>query len=226
MQSNDLLSSPKARGKRLRLLRKMSGLTLAQLAEKYALGVSTIKYWECAKNEGLSTKGAKKVIMAMQHEGIQCSFMWLIHGVGTPPQFVDVHYNNKSISNIIVPEDNAVVLDEEKSIADEISLFCDKVPDAITLSILDDGMEPLYSLGDSVGGKRLFGEDLAKAIGKDCIVETATKQLLCRKLGRGNELQCFNLYCINPHTIASPPHVYDVQILSAAPISRIWKRLW
>jgi len=122
-------SSAKARGKRLRLVRKMSGLTLNELAEKHSLGVSTIKYWECAKNQGLSSKGAKKIITAMQSQGVQCSYMWLMHGIGLPPQFIDVHShdNTKQVSYI-----DQVTYEEEKSIAHEISLFCEKITDAIT----------------------------------------------------------------------------------------------
>lgn len=215
-------SSPKARGKRLRLLRKMSGLTLDVLAQKFHFGTSTIKYWECAKNRGLSSKGAKKIITAMQHHGIQCSYMWLMHGVGLPPQFFDVrfHDSSKAVTGI-----DQVAYDEEKSIAHEIALFCERIIDAITLTVFDDGMEPIYSAGDSIGGKRLYGDDLVKSIGKNCIIETVDRQLLCRRIAQGSEVDSFNLFCINPHALANPLHLYNVKLLSAAPISRVWRRL-
>lgn len=218
-------SSSKERGKRLRVLRKMSGLTLEELSSRYDFGVSTIKYWECAKNNGLSSKGAKKVIAVMQSEGIHCSYMWLMHGIGLPPQFLDVHYHggNKTIdSNIGVKQST---YEDEKSIEQEVTKFCENVTQAITLTVFDDGMEPLYSIGDSVGGRRLYGADLAKSIDKNCIVETVDHQLLCRKVAQGASLNSFNLYCINPNTISNPPHLYEVKLLSAAPISRAWKRI-
>lgn len=216
-------SSAKERGKRLRLVRKMSSLTLDELAKKHRFGVSTIKYWECAKNQGLSSKGAKKIIIAMQSHGVQCSYMWLMHGIGLPPQFIDVHTHSsiKQASYIV-----QATYEEEKSIAHEISLFCEKISDAITLTVFDDGMEPVYSIGDSIGGKRLYSEDLAKSIGQDCIVETVEHQLLCRRVAQGSDgSDGYNLYCINPYTTANPPHIYGVKLLSAAPISRVWKRL-
>lgn len=213
-------SSAKERGKRLRLVRKMSGLTLNDLSTKYDFGASTIKYWECAKSNGLSSKGAKKIIMALQQEGVQCSFMWLMYGIGSPPQFVDVHYNHRSCNANI----DQTIYDEEISIECEIKLFCEKIAQGITLTILDDGMAPFYSIGDSIGGRRLFGKDMEKAIGKDCIVETTEHQVLCRRVARGNT-DNFNLCCINPHTLANPPHLYDVELLSVAPISRIWRRM-
>ena len=89
--------SAKERGKRLRLIRKMSSLTLDELSSKYNLGISTIKYWECAKSQGLSSKGAKKIVTAMQNEGIQCSYMWLMYGVGLPPQFIDVRFHKSFV---------------------------------------------------------------------------------------------------------------------------------
>lgn len=215
-------SSAKERGKRLRLVRKMSGLTLDELSSKYSLGISTIKYWECAKNQGLSSKGAKKIIVAMQNEGVQCSYMWLMHGIGLPPQFIDVRCS-KNIKNLGIVEHSSY--EDERAIESEINLFCDKIGAAITLTIFDDGMEPFYSVSDGVGGRRLYGEDLAKAVGKDCIVETVDHQLLCRRVAQGNEPTNFNLYCINPNTLANPPHLYGVKLLSAAPVCRVWKRI-
>lgn len=215
-------SSAKERGKRLRLVRKMSGLTLDKLSTKYNFGISTIKYWECAKNQGLSSKGAKKIVAAMQSEGVQCSYMWLMHGVGLPPLFLDIHYHQKieNVTNI-----DQTVYEEEKSIEHEIKLFCEKIADAITLTIFDDGMEPFYSVNDGVGGKRLYGKDLVNVVGKDCIIETDDNQILCRRVVQGSSAESFNLCCINPNTFANPPHLYGVKLLSAAPISRIWRRL-
>src|SRR3972149_10741670 len=214
--------SAKERGKRLRLIRKMSSLTLDELSSKYNLGISTIKYWECAKSQGLSSKGAKKIVTAMQNEGIQCSYMGLMYGVGLPPQFIDVRFH-KGFQNEDCIEQDAY--DEEKSIEHEVKFFCEKIIDAVTLTVFDDGMEPFYSAGDGVGGKRLYGSDLTKTVGKNCIIETAERQLLCRRIAQGNGIDNFNLYCINPNTLANPPHLYDVKLLSAAPISRVWKRV-
>jgi HTH-type transcriptional regulator, cell division transcriptional repressor len=222
MLDTEQQSSAKARGKKLRLVRKMTGLTLKKMAEKYNLGVSTIKYWECATNQGLSSKGAKKIITIMHNQGIQCSYMWLMHGIGLPPQFLDVRLHNKTKA---APPLDQATYEEERSIANEISLFCEEIVDAIALTVFDDGMEPIYSAGDGIGGKRLYGEDLTKSIGKNCIVETTDSQVLCRRVAQGSDDSNFNLYCINPYTVANPPHIYGVKLLSAAPISRVWRRL-
>ena len=80
-------------------------------------------------------------------------------------------------------------------------------------------------MGDGVGGKRLYGEAIANAIGKNCIVVTLDNQILCRRVAQGNGTGNFNLYSINPNTLANPPHLYDVKLVSAAPITRVWKRV-
>jgi len=214
-------SSAKERGKRLRLIRKMSGLTLDDLSKKYNFGVSTIKYWECAKNQGLSSKGAKKIILAMQNEGVQCSYMWLMHGIGLPPQFIDLRYH-KDLKDPINIEQSEY--EEEKSIEHEIKMFCENISNAIMLTVFDDGMEPFYSVNDGVGGRRLCGSGLVEAVGKNCIVETSDNKVLCRRVAKGNEEGKFNLFCVNHDTCVTPPNLYEVELLSAAPVSRIWKR--
>ena len=221
MNNTQLQPSAKMRGKRLRLIRKMSNLNLSDLANKYNFGVSTIKYWECGKNQGLSAKGAKKIIQAIQNEGVQCSYAWLMDGIGLPPQFVGVCLSNKTKSQQPV---HFNIYEEEKSIDQEIALFCQSITDAITLNIFDDGMEPIYCYNDSIGGKRLYAQDLQHAVNKDCIVETADNQILCRRLAQGDSQDSFNLYCINAGTKANPPNMYNVKLLSAAPICRVWKR--
>ena len=221
MNNTEQQSSSKMRGKRLRLIRKMSNLNLNDLANKYNFGISTIKYWECGKNQGLSAKGAKKIIKAIQSEGVTCSYAWLMDGIGLPPQFIDVCLSNKAKQSGVSDLNTYA---EEKSIGQEIALFCQSIADAITLSITDDGMEPIYSYNDSIGGKRIYDQDLNSTINKDCIVETEGNQILCRRVAQGNSKDSFNLYCINSSTKANPPNMYNVKLLSAAPISRIWKR--
>lgn len=215
-------SSAKERGKRLRLIRKMSGLTLDDLSSKHSFGVSTIKYWECAKNQGLSSKGAKKIITAMQKESVQCSYMWLMHGIGLPPQFVDIHLSQDVKGNINIEQSE---YEEEKSIEHEIKVFCNNISNGIALTVFDDGMEPFYSVNDGVGGRRLDFNAFDKAIGRNCIIETFDNKILCRRVAEGNEVGKFNLYCINHKTIVTLPNLYDVKLLSIAPISRIWRRL-
>ena len=72
----------KERGRRLKLLRSMTGLPRKALEQKYHISASTIQSWEDAKAGGLTEKGAKRVIQVFHKEGIQCSLNWLLHGLG------------------------------------------------------------------------------------------------------------------------------------------------
>ena len=220
MKSLEELSSPAERGERLRVLRNMSGLTIHELADKYDVGASTIKYWECAKSEGLSPKGAKKFIEAMANEGIYCSYMWLMHGVGIHPQYIDKRYGDtKKQQN---PMNTS--LEEERAIYREMDLFLKETDNSVTLAVYDDSMEPFYFLGDTVGGNRLFDKDIHKALDRDCLVETEDHQILCRRFTLGNEIDRYTLCCLNHRTTVYPPNMYNIKIVSVAPISRIWRR--
>lgn len=209
------LSSSAERGRRLRILRNMSDLTIHEFAEKFGIGASTIKYWESGKNEGLSTKGAKKIIEAMSQLRVHCTFMWLLHGVGNMPHFVDARFGTQNING---------TLEEELAINNEINLFLKNTSNAVTLLVFDDAMDPIYNVGTTIGGNRLFGDDISKGLGYNCIIETEEKQIICRKLAKSNEPNLFNLCCINPQSSVTPPNIYDIKILSAAPITRVWKR--
>lgn len=213
------LNLPQQRGVRLRMLRKMSGLTIHKLAKKYAVGSSTIKYWECGRGEGLSVKGAEKMIMAVRQEGVYATIAWLMHGIGDNPRIVDMRQSTttRQITTMSIKE-------EEAAITNETNLF-KKNANAITLTITDDGMNPIYSIGDIVGGNCLTGLDINKALGKNCIVETEDKKLLCRKLMLKGNSDFFVLCSLNPRTTANPTNLWDVKIRSAAPISRIWKHI-
>jgi hypothetical protein len=66
---------------------------------------------------------------------------------------------------------------------------------------------------------------MVHAIGKDCIIETENGEILCRRIGNGNELSSYHLCALNNLTSVYPPNLYDVKIKSVAPISRVWKRI-
>lgn len=221
---NDIIeekSCPSERGKRLKTLRNMCGLTIQEFAKKYGVGASTLKYWESARSEGLSPKGAKKIIEAMLQEGVYSTFTWLMYGIGIHPQILDVQ---KSSAQKHLRAMNSTY-DEEIAIAKEVNLFLKNSTEAITLVVFDDAMEPLYSIGNTIGGIRVHGSEMVTATGKDCIVETENGEILCRKLTRGNEPDTFHLCALSYLTTVFPPNLYDVKLKSVAPIIRIWKRI-
>lgn len=203
--------------KRLKLLRKISGLTITQLSTKYTISESTIKYWESESGGKLSKKGAHKIIDAMRQEGIQCNLNWLLQGVGPYPQLLDIRHGTPLPLNSNISE--------EMEINREIDFFCQQNRNAITVALIDDSLEPLYLMHDTVGGILLVENAIKQVIGKICIVKTKDNQTLVKKVLPGSTQEVYNLFSINPHSSINPPILTDIEIISAAPISRIWKRV-
>lgn len=211
----------KLKGEHFKLARKMANLTMEQLADKYHFGLSTIKMWENPKphltKKGLTKKGALKFVDAIYQEGILCDLSWLLGHSGFPPRFVIQEEKPKylrSASNEM----------PEISLDKEIILFSQLNPQAITITLNDDGMAPYYSEGDTVGGIRSYENNIEKNVNKICIVELEDGRKLCRQLSKSQKLGYYNLHCINLMTTVEEPQQYNVKLISAAHIIRLWRR--
>ncbi len=216
-QNNDPKSSPLARGKRLKTVRMMAGLTRNGLEDKYGISASTIQSWEAAKAGGLTERGVQRVIPVLQQEGIFCTSDWLLYGVGQPPQPTNL--------NLPTSEETAIPLNtlpEDKAIIQELLTFRELNTNVVDLVVADDGMEPYYTRGDYVAGKRKTKETLIRALGLDCIVETANNEILLRRVKNGSKPGVFTLICTNSDTSVTTPTLYDLELISAAPV--IWHR--
>ncbi len=76
------------RGKRLRKLRSMAMLSIAELAQQLGFSRVGVSYWENASRRGLSREGAQRVITLIQEKhNIDCSFNWLWEGKGHEPRY-------------------------------------------------------------------------------------------------------------------------------------------
>lgn len=203
------------RGKRVRLVRNMTDLTIDDFADKIGVSNRTVKYWENGESGGLSEKGAEKIVEASDILNIQCSIIWLLYGAGFHPILTGKSYNNA------LPLENNITNDFNDSIKKEAHYFISNNLNAITMQITDDGMEPYLIAGDIVGGKRKQNRDIKSALHRDCIIETKNQQLFCRRLLPGAKPKLFNLCCINQKASA-PFIITDIEIISAAPI--IWIR--
>lgn len=218
----DVKSLPEARGKRLKSLRMLAGLSRKMVEEKYEISASTIQSWEDGKAGGLTEKGARRILNALREEGIQCSLNWLLYGIGVGPHVSDKIYIPIAEASEEQDLENYSYPDRESALVKELLVFRQSNADAIDMVVMDDSMEPFYSLGDYIGGKRRYAQEIAGAIGLDCIVETTMGEIMFRRLRRGSTSQCFTLTCINPNTLIEKITLYDVELHSAAPV--IWHR--
>jgi len=206
--------SPMARGKRLVLLRKISGLNRSDFAKKYDLNIETVRSWEDGRKTGLSEKGARTMVRAFLKEGINCNTGWLLYGKGRKPEIL----HTGSHQNLALYEDK-----EPQKLPSEVRVFMEEHPDGIYLKIEDDGMEPLFSINDYVAGMQYFGEDIPHLMGKYCIIETKAGDKYVRLLQAGTVNFTYSLFCINPRSTVNEPVIYNVKIISAAPIVLIRK---
>jgi hypothetical protein len=216
----DQKSSPEARGKRLKSLRMMAGLSRKKLQTKHRLSASTTQSWEDAKAGGLTRKGAQKTIKVFRQEGIRCTVDWLLYGIGLPPQLSDKLFQQQLNKEAIEP---LIEITEERAIVNELLAFRQHNPDAIEFINPDDGMLPFYHKGDYVAGKRRYNEVIDSVLGRDCIIETKDNEVLLRRLKLGSQPGFYTLLCLNPDAADIAEFaLHDQEILSAAPV--IWVR--
>jgi transcriptional regulator with XRE-family HTH domain len=216
----DQKSTPEARGKRLKSLRMMAGLSRKALEDKYEVSASTMQSWEDAKAGGLTEKGAKRAIEVFRQEGIRCTIDWLLYGIGLPPQLSDKLFQQQ-IRLHESPEDR-VEITEERAIVNELLAFRQHNPDAVEFIVPDDGMMPLYYKGDYVAGKRRYNEAINNVLDMDCIIETKENEVMLRRLKTGSKTGLYTLICLNPNANVAEFALHDREILCAAPV--IWLR--
>jgi len=210
----------KERGIRMATARKMAGVTLKDLGKKYGFGYSTLRQWEHGKIGGLTNKGAKKLIEALKNEGVISNLAWLMHGTGPNP-----FYEQAIESGGGIPTDQSTALiAEQRIISQEINYFQSLNPTAVTLMINDDAMEPLFRRGDQVGGATVPEDQRHLILHEPCIIATSDNMTLCRIVSPGSELALYDLFCTNSKTHAKPTCLNDVELLYAAPVTRLWRK--
>jgi len=223
---NDPRSNPEARGRRLRSLRKMTDLSRKEIAEKYQLSAGTLQGWEDGRYGGLTEKGAKKVLKALRNEGIQCSLDWLMFGIGLGPQISEILYLDKAIDGTSSESDmfgeEFFEQEQDTTIREELLLFRHNNKETIDIVVDDDAMSPFYNVGDYIAGRRRFGDEIQQFIGNDCIVQTKMGDTFVRRVRQGSKSGLFTLISLNTDTIVENPTIYNVELMSAAPV--VWIR--
>jgi hypothetical protein len=191
------------RANRIKYLRKILRYSSKAFGEKLNTKDSTLKSWEQARHKGLTAEGALIIVEACKKEGvINCTLEWLLYGKGPDPEVRAGTFPN-NIGN---------------TITQELNLFHQLHPNAIDMIIKDNTMEPCFNKGDHVAGIRYFADDINKLIGKNCIAQLKTGEVVARKLLKGEKNGCYTLIGINP--LIKQVALKNVQLFSAASI--IW----
>jgi HTH-type transcriptional regulator, cell division transcriptional repressor len=228
-KNSTLLLDIQERANRLRFLRKMSHLSMKEFALHCNLGLTTINYWEQGYSS-ITERGAQKVCKAMREEGIECTVIWLITGYGDPPKVTDssklskLNYKNlESLSRTSINEKKSDYPMEDIEIKEELGLFKKNYPEHLIYLVDNVSMKPLYGPGDLVAGKKLTEKNMELAHGADCIVELKGRELMIRRVKIGHATESFDLYVINSDASLEFPPLRNINVLSLAPIIRIWK---
>jgi len=210
----DDLSTPEARGDRLRCIRNMANLKREEMCASDDLNINTYKGWEIARYGGLPMDGAERVIRRVAREGVICSLEWLLHGKDHGPYSIpkDAHL----IKNKNKDEDY-------QDIIKEIMVFQSCHTNTTYIEIQDDGMLPIYEKGDFVAGVKKYGDDINSLLQENCIIQTVEGNHFARLLRASKTKNKYTLVCIHSKTEIDTPVIYDVEIESAALITRHYK---
>jgi hypothetical protein len=203
------------------------------IAKKYNIPATTLKAWENALT-GITEKGLKRCIDVYRREGMLVSREWILYGTGLSPRISldmgkylasDLQYpkREESCKKSKIKDDGTLyTVDETTCILREATFFKEGYTNAIILAVTNDDMEPVYQIGDYVGGVFRYGKNINTAIKCDCIIRLTSGELLLRRLFKNMDGQ-YNLACINPTPSSSNmPIMFNAKVECAAPI--IWHR--
>jgi transcriptional regulator with XRE-family HTH domain len=208
------------RARRVKSLRKMTGLSRRKFAKEAGFAYSTLQHWEDPE-DGLPESTAREFLKVLPHFGIHCSYEWLMYGTGTTPeilnrlqsfvqQFPENHVEKEKVSADTV------------QIAKELFVFMEQSSNSVNLRVPDNAMEPRFIAGELVAGIRKYGQDIQNLVGQDCIVLVQGGDIYLRTILKGSLEGSYHLAPLNPKTYAAKPFLYNVELVSAAPI--IWAR--
>ncbi|MBA2653009.1 MAG: helix-turn-helix transcriptional regulator [Tatlockia sp.] len=205
-------------GERIKTARRLVGLSRRAFEQELGIPAATLQAWEDDKYE-ISTKGLIRLIEALHKVGLATSQDWLIRGIGTPPQFIST--NEKAIfpTPVFEKEKN---LSEDEIILREVSYFELINNSPLVIMISDDTMEPIFGVGDYVGGNSVSGKFAFRYVGSFCIIQLTNGETYVKKLKYGSRENMFNLVSINLETRSNHAFLLNCKIATLAQI--VWHR--
>ncbi|MDR3186863.1 MAG: helix-turn-helix transcriptional regulator [Holosporaceae bacterium] len=174
------------KGRRLRMVRALAGLSRQELHEKIGIATSTMDTWESGRVE-LTEKSAERICLALRKVGVYCAREWLLTGAGIPPRAMDdvekfVFLSNRPgiagdqfaigrVSGKIPP-----FIDE--SMRRELSFFMSLHENSLFYLVEEDSHGFRYRRGDCVAGVE---NDIQTLVGKIIIAQLPNeKTILCK----------------------------------------------
>lgn len=202
---------------RLKAARSLAGYSNRKdFCAHFGLSYDTLDGWERGKNP-LTLKGARRIVESLKLVGIYCSEEWLMKGTGASPRPFQEIIPTLSLN----PHESLNLFEQQLNLATELSTFTTLNKNSILTIIRDDSMLPFYEKGDYVGGIKLMGQEIEKAIHKRCIVEFSGTYIV---VGQLKKLHTTYQVCPGNKQAGIAPTKEDssLKILSVAPI--LWHR--
>ena len=197
------------KGRRVKMVRTLSGLTRQELYEKVHISPSTMNTWETGRVE-LTEIGAERISEAFSKIGIVCTKEWLLHGRGAPPRmmnsaerkiFVDYEEYAKlyepqfDLCNISRPIIEQKQVRPHPKIPDdmeaELQFFTRIHANSLFHVVKENFMNSRYRVGDCVAGIIGKPENL---IGQVVIIKQKTGETILAKLIGYNDGKCELFY--------------------------------
>lgn len=205
-------------GNRIKSVRMLAGYSRKAFAEKSGISGATLRAWEepVQKRNGITQKGAIRLVQGLQESGISCTLEWLLEGKGPGPSLL-----NSNPINVSTDAKLEISWNEEESIFKDIESFKINNPNPIVAIITDGSMLPFYSYSDYVGGSKKTGNEIASLVGLNCIIELEDLTIV-RRITSSNSQGKYTVRALNIDPSVTQPVIENVEILSAAHI--IWHR--
>ncbi len=194
---------------RVLYLRQAIGLSRSDLFKRYGIPRGTIQNWE-SNRYPLSEKGAKRLCLAANAEGVTSSINWLRFGEGDPPKTSKINESTYKELSESIPE-----------IKSELEFFKEQNNEAVELIVDEHHMEPLFQIGDIVAGVRYFNENIVKAHMRNCIIHTKDHGVILRLLKLTDIPDHYHLLSLN-RMVDDITEMHHCQVVSAAPV--LWHR--
>ncbi len=194
----------------------MANLSRAEMCDDAKLNINTLKGWELGKHGGLTENGAKKIVMRLARNFVNCSFGWLMSGIGPPPTLM------QEKKSLFASAENE--LSEEFFIQNELFCFTTSCANKQInfLKVSDAAMLPTFAPNDYVAGIKYFDQHMEYLLGMSGIVELNNNISLLRKLVKNSKTKLYNLVPINPIYLEDNGIILDVNVSSFTPI--LWHR--
>jgi transcriptional regulator with XRE-family HTH domain len=205
-----------ARGRRLKRLRALVGLSRDELAARAKVSRASMSYWENATYSGLSHKAAEKLIPVIKAEGVHCSVEWLLLGLAQDP------YRIPESAQHPIPASHGDV--ELSAIQQEIALFTSLHPNAVVMQVPHNGMAPFLLQGDYVGGLIQPIDTMQEIEPKDNYIVRFEHTLQARRVKHNPQAGLYDLSYIS--SVEDTNDLFEkrgVQLESIAKIIRVWR---